>query len=123
MPAFAEFFDHLFLERWNIVRLAARNQAVIDNDLFIHPISASVFHIGLDRRPGSERSAAYYASIDQHPWPVTNRCDRFAFAKEMARELECFRSGAELVGIHQSARDHERVEFFRPSVVQRKIDV
>lgn len=51
VPAFAEFLDHLFVERGNIVWLAARYEAVVDDDFLIDPFRTGVAHIGLDGRP------------------------------------------------------------------------
>jgi hypothetical protein len=48
---FAEFFDHLLVERWNIVGLAAGNEAVVHHHFLVHPIATGIFHIVLDVLP------------------------------------------------------------------------
>ena len=48
---FAEFFDHLLVERRNIVGLAAGYESVIHYHFFIHPIATGILHIGLNVLP------------------------------------------------------------------------
>src|SRR6266849_1094911 len=92
-PAFAEFLDHLLVERRNIIGFAACDQAIIHDDFFIHPTRSSVTHIGLNRRPRSYLSSANEIRANQHLRPVTNCGHRFAFAEEMARKFERSASG------------------------------
>jgi hypothetical protein len=33
--AFSKFFDHFFVEGWNVVGLATRNQSIINDDFLI----------------------------------------------------------------------------------------
>src|SRR5438105_11956779 len=40
VPAFRELLDHLLVERGNVVRLAARDDTVVDDDLLVHPVAA-----------------------------------------------------------------------------------
>ena len=46
-----ELLDHLFVERRNVVGLAAGNEAVINNHFLIDPISTRIAHVDLDRGP------------------------------------------------------------------------
>src|SRR5205085_10379153 len=80
---FAELLDHFSIECRDVVRFAAGDQPIIDDDLFVNPLAAGVLDVGLDRRPRSKRSPANYASIDQNPGPVTNHGHWFARFEEM----------------------------------------
>jgi len=47
----AELLDHLLVERRDVVRLATRDDAVVDDDLLVDPLAAGVADVGLQRRP------------------------------------------------------------------------
>ena len=51
MFPFAEFFDHLLVERRNIIGLAAANESVVHHRFFVYPIATGIFHIGLNVLP------------------------------------------------------------------------
>src|SRR5882762_1823820 len=51
MPALSELFDHLLVESWYVVRLAAGYQAIVDNCFLVNPPRAGIFKIGLQGRP------------------------------------------------------------------------
>src|SRR6266436_9224935 len=88
MPAFAEFLDHLLVERWDIIWLSAGYQSVIHHDFLVHPFCSRVAKVDPDRRPGSHGLASNQTRADEHLRPVTNGRDRFAFAKEMTRKFK-----------------------------------
>ena len=54
---------------------------------------------------------------------MTNRRHRFVFAEKMTRKFQRVFVGAERIRIQQSARDHQRIEFFRSRLVDGKIDI
>src|SRR6476660_7123236 len=76
MLAFSDFFDHLGVERGNVIRLAAGHQAVIDDDLFVHPIAPSILDVALNRGPRRESPPTHQAGFNQHPWSVADGADR-----------------------------------------------
>src|SRR4051812_13041255 len=121
MLAFAEFLNHLFVERRNIVRFAAGHESVIHYYLLIDPIASGIFHIRLNRRPGSQLSSADDSGIDQNPWSMTNGRDWFAFLEEVPGEFQRFRRRSKLIRIHQAAWDHQGVEFPRPPAVEGNV--
>src|SRR6266403_3901270 len=123
VPAFPEFLDHLLVERRNIIGLAACDQAVVHDDFFIHPTRSSVAHIGLNRWPRSHLSPANEVGADQYLRPVTNCCDRFAFAEEMARKFERVFVRTQRLRIKQAAGKHERIKFLRSRIGYGKIDI
>jgi len=47
VDAFAELLDHLPVERWNVVRFAARHQPLVGHHLAVYPIGAGVAQVGL----------------------------------------------------------------------------
>src|SRR5690606_4018450 len=49
VPAFGELLDQLGAERFEVARVAAGDQALIDHHLAVHPVGAGVLEIGLDR--------------------------------------------------------------------------
>src|SRR5207237_2666902 len=85
---FAKLFNHLSIERWNVVRFATGHEPIIDYDFLVHPFTAGIFDVGLNVWPGSKRSAADNSGIDQHPWTVTDDGRRFSRFKKMTREFE-----------------------------------
>jgi len=46
-----EQLDHLLVEGRDVVRLAARDEVVVDDDLLVDPLAAGVADVGLERRP------------------------------------------------------------------------
>src|SRR3982751_6825082 len=72
---FCELLDHLPIESWDVVRLAAGDDAVINHNLLVDPVRAGVLQIGLQRWPGSDRPAAHGFSVDERPWSMANRGD------------------------------------------------
>ena len=48
LACLTEQLEHLPIERWDIVGLAARHEIVIDHDLPIHPLRAGIAKIGLE---------------------------------------------------------------------------
>ena len=41
----SEFLDHLLVESRDVIRLAARDEAVVDHDFFVHPSRAGIFQV------------------------------------------------------------------------------
>src|SRR3981081_4925212 len=52
----AEYVKHRRVERWNIVRLAARYEIAVDNYFLIDPFGTGIAEICLQRRPGGDSS-------------------------------------------------------------------
>src|SRR6187399_709165 len=71
VPAFAELLDDLGAERRQVVGLAARHEALVDDDLLVDPGAAGVADVGLQRRPRRDRAALQDVRLDERPRPVT----------------------------------------------------
>ena len=88
VPSLGKLFDHLSVERRNIVRFATRNQSVIYDDSLIDPVCACVAHIDLNCRPRSHLSAANKIRADQDLRFMTYDCHRFVLPEKMLRKLK-----------------------------------
>jgi hypothetical protein len=73
--AFGELFEHLLVEGGNVVGLAAGDEAVVNDDLFVNPVRARVDEVGLDRRPGGQRAPFDDARLDERPRRVAENGD------------------------------------------------
>ncbi len=109
VAALAELLDHLLVERRDVVRLAARDDAVVDDDLLVDPVAAGVVDVGLEGRPGGERAAAHRAGLDEHPRAVADHGERLLRLDELADEVDRVLVAAQLVGVADAARDQQRV--------------
>src|SRR5436190_55985 len=58
MPAFTEFLDHLFIERGNVIWLAAGYQPVVHHDFLVDPFCSRVAEVDPDSRPRSHSLAS-----------------------------------------------------------------
>src|SRR6185312_8899720 len=81
-----ELGDHLLVERRQVVRLAAGDEALVHDDLLIDPSRAGVAQIGLERRPRGHRSPADAARFDERPWSMADGCDGLALVEEVPHE-------------------------------------
>src|SRR5919206_2941117 len=84
--ALGELLDHLRVERRDVVRLAARDEALVDVDLLVHPVAAGVADVGLDARPRRERPVAHDTRLDEGPGAVADRGHRLALLEEVTHE-------------------------------------
>src|SRR3954452_21334250 len=76
VAALAELLDHLLREGRDVVRLARGDEALVGDDLLVHPFRARVAQVGLQRGPGGHPAALHPAGIDQRPGTVADRRDR-----------------------------------------------
>src|SRR6185437_9195634 len=123
VPALAKFLDDLLVEGGNVVRLAAGDEALIDDDVAVDPFGAGIPEVGLERGPGRHPAAAHDVGLDQHPWAVTDRADRLLGGKELPHEVDRPLVGAQGVGIGDAAGQDEGVVFLSPDMVERPVDL
>src|SRR5438093_2948434 len=55
---------------WDVVRLAVGYDALIADDVAIHPLAARVVNIRPQRRPGSKCAAPHHIGLDQRPGQI-----------------------------------------------------
>jgi len=89
VTTFVKFFDHLAIERGDVVRFAAGNESIVDHDFLVDPVATRVSDVCLNRGPRCKCSATDHAGVDQNPWSMTNGGNRFAFFEKVTREFEC----------------------------------
>jgi hypothetical protein len=82
----AEFFDHLAVKCRNILRFSACNQAVIHDDLLIHPFGARIAEISFQRRPARHRPSPHGAVLER----VDGRASAGFFAFSKNESLDSF---------------------------------
>src|SRR5207253_8649378 len=88
VTAFGELLDQLLVERGYVVRLAARDEAVVDVDLLVDPVPAGVADVGLQGRERRQRPAAHDAGLDQRPWRMADRADRLPLLEKVANKAD-----------------------------------
>src|SRR5581483_8889686 len=76
VQTFADLLDDLGREGLEVARVAACDDALIDDHLFVDPVGARVFNGGRHRVIGGHLAAFGEARLDQNPWRVTDRGDR-----------------------------------------------
>src|SRR5205809_393645 len=109
VPTLAELLDDLLVERRQVVRLAARDETLVDHDLLVDPLAPGVADVGLEARPRRDLAAAYHARFDQHPRAVADDANRLALLEEVAHEGDGVLVRAHRVRVPDPTRDHERV--------------
>ena len=82
----SEDFNHLAIECRYVAGFTAGDETVVFDDLLIDPVGTCVAEIGLQRRPGRERTAFHCFCIDEQPGTVTDRGDGLAFVDEAPDE-------------------------------------
>src|SRR5688572_8214595 len=105
MYAFRDLFDHLAVEGRDIVRVAAGDEAVINDHFFVNPVRTGVLQIGTKRRIRGQRAAFDNARVDQRPRRMTDRRDRLACIEESAHKGLCGWIHTQLVRVHHAARE------------------
>src|ERR687897_146095 len=58
VPALGELLDDLGAERLEVAGVTARNEALVRDDLLVHPFPASIADVGLEARVRSQGPAA-----------------------------------------------------------------
>src|SRR5918994_2884935 len=105
----ADLLRHLGAEGGEVVRLAARDEAVVHHDLLVDPVASRVADVGLDARPGSDLAVAQDVRLDQGPGAMADRGDRLLRLEEGAHETNGVVVGAQEVGVGHAAGKHECV--------------
>src|SRR5439155_7536829 len=102
---FRELLDDLLVECGDVVRLAARDDALVDDDLLVDPVAARIADVGPEARPRGERAAAGETGFDEHPRAVADDAHRLALLREVAYEADRVLVQAQLIGVPAAAGD------------------
>src|SRR5690606_18125178 len=87
MHAFGKLFYRLGTERWQVVRVPAGDETVVDVALLIDPVAARIADVGLDARIGRQRPAIDNARFHQHPRAMANRGYRLRLLEEVPHKV------------------------------------
>ena len=109
VTALDELLDDLRAEGRQVVGLAARDEPVVDDDFLVDPRRAGIPQVGLQARPRRDLPASRDVCLDEYPGPVADDPDRLVLLEEVAYEADGVGIGAEVVGVGDTARDHEAV--------------
>ena len=77
----AKELDELPVEGRNVIRLAAGDEVLIHDHLFIHRFGPGIVQVRLERGPGREPMTLCGAGLDHGPGPMADRADRLAASK------------------------------------------
>ncbi|KAI1691004.1 tripartite tricarboxylate transporter family receptor domain-containing protein [Ditylenchus destructor] len=106
----------------NVVGLSAGDELAVDDDLLVAPLRARVLQVGLQRGPRGHLVALDAAGVDQRPWAVADRRDGLAGLDECTHEGDRLLVDAQRVGVHDAARQQQRVEVVGPGALERHVD-
>jgi len=100
LVAFAsEQVDHFPIESRDVVGLAARHKALIDDDLLIHPLRSCISKVGPQGRPRRQAPPASGSRFDNRPGPVADRGDRLPASKNAPTKATASGSVRRLSGL------------------------
>ena len=114
--------DHFSVEGRDVIRLAARYQTPIDDDLLIHPIRTSVPEVGLERRPGCDSPPTRSPHFDYCPRAMADCCHRLVAVEKRLRERHRFRQHSKRIRIDHATRQQQGIEVISPGVPQGDVD-
>src|SRR4051812_36689744 len=82
VPSFLYLLDDLGDEGRQVLRAAARDDAVVGHDLLVDPLPAGVFQVLADRFVRRDITAAHGVGLNQEPRPMADGGDDFAAVEE-----------------------------------------
>src|SRR5215210_5264380 len=120
--ALADLLDDLGAERRQVVGVAAGDEALVGDDLLVHPVAARVADVRLERRVGGQRAALDHVGLDQRPGPVADHAHRLGLLEETVHEPDHVGVGAQVVRPHGAARHDQGVVVVRGDVGHGLVD-
>src|SRR5690348_8759975 len=100
-------------ERFEIVRLAARDPVLVDDDLLVLDVRARLLEVALDRRPRRHRPAAHQARAEEQLRTVADRRQRALRGVEPLDEVDEPLVDAQVIR-RLAARDEQAQVVLRP---------
>src|SRR3954451_13371475 len=110
VDSLGKFLDHLLVECRYVVRFSTRDEAFVDDHLFVHPISAGIDQVCFHGWPRRDLSTFNDACFDQRPRPMADHRDRLAGVKKFLDEIDRLGLHPELVGVSDAARQQQSVK-------------
>src|SRR5829696_5666647 len=111
--ALGELLDDLRAEDRQVVGVTARDQALVGDNLLVHPGAPGVADFCLEGRVGGQRAAPHHVRFDEGPWAVADHADRLGSFEEGAHESNRLAAAAEVVRPHGAARHDQGVVVLR----------
>ena len=115
-------FDDLFAEGGDVFGSAAGDEVAVPDDLFVDPLGAGIFEVGVDGGPGGDGLAFDDVGFDQAPGPVADGGYGFSGFDELLDEGYGVAIGAEFVGVDLAAGQDEGVVVCGSDVVDEVVD-
>src|ERR671910_52088 len=109
MLALGDLLDELRAERRQVVRIAARDETLVGNDLFIHPLTARVTDVRLQARVGSQCPTPHHVRLYQRPGAVADHTYRLLLLEEPMHELYRLLVSAQVVRPYGTPRHDQGV--------------
>jgi hypothetical protein len=109
LAGFGQGFDDLFAEGGNVCGFATGDEVAVLDDLFVDPVGAGIFQIGVDGGPGGDGLALDDAGFDQTPGTVTDGGYGFSGFDKLFDEGYGVFVGAELVGVDLASGKNQGV--------------
>src|SRR5262245_19463799 len=122
MDTLGDLLDKLLIERRDVIRLAAGDEAVVNNDRLVDPVCSGIFQVGLDRLVRGHSLPFDESGVNERPRTVANGSDWLARFVERSHELERPLVATEFVGIHHTARQYQSIKTVRPRRLEWYID-
>jgi len=122
LAGFGQGFDELVAEGGDVFWFAAGDEVAVLHDLFVDPVGAGVFEVGVDGGPGGDGFSFDDVGLDQAPGAVADGGDGFAGFDELFDEGYGVLVGAELIGVDLAAREDEGVVVGGLDLVDEMVD-
>src|SRR6185503_15408555 len=106
----------------NILRLSARDQPIVHVHRFVHPRSASISNVRLQRWPRRQRATRDRIGFDEQPRPMADHGDRLVREHHLSRELHRLLVAAQRIAVDHASGEKQRRVFGRRRLLDRAID-
>src|SRR5438093_5190936 len=121
VQSLSKLLDHLSIECWDVVRLAARHQSFVGYHLAVDPFATSISDIRTQRGPRSQSPSRYDYRLNEHPRRVADCRDRLPSVKKAAHELHSAFALPQTVWIHHASRKQQSIKVVRSHAIERLI--
>jgi hypothetical protein len=109
MHTLGELLDDLGAERRQVVGVTAGDEALVGDDLLVHPGATCVADVGLQARPRGYGPAPDHVSFDERPRAVAYHTHRLARIEEAMSETHGVLVHPQEVGVGDASRQYQPV--------------